>query len=101
MNKRAERITGGILKYKGRDFAVLCAVEEMAELSKALLKNINRGRDNARDVLEEIADVLLFLECIKKIYGFSDARILEHADKKIIEKWMPRIEKWKAEHDGD
>ncbi|MDR1025918.1 MAG: hypothetical protein LBL47_00830, partial [Lactobacillus sp.] len=41
---------------------VLKAVEEMAELQKELLKNVNSGKDNAEKILDEIADVYITLE---------------------------------------
>lgn len=75
----------------------LIAVEEMAELSKALLKNVNRGKDNVDDIFEELADVSNLLEFLKMIYNISDEQVWEYEDKKHVEKWRPRIEKLKRE----
>jgi hypothetical protein len=76
---------------------VLIAIEEMAELSKALLKNVNRGKDNRDDVFEETADVSVMLEFLKAIYNISDADLWEYIDRKHAEKWRPRVEKLKME----
>jgi len=85
------------LDLMGRDKCVLIAVEEMAELQKELLKNVNRGKDNADDLFGEVADVCLMLEYVKRIYNFSDAKIRDYQDKKTRKKWLPRIEKMKKE----
>ena len=97
MNKQTKQIVAKVLKYKGKDFAVLCAVEEMAELTKNLLKDINRGKGDMDEVFEEICDVYITLEYLKIIYGISDGRIWEYLNKKIPSKWLPRIEKWNSE----
>jgi len=96
MNERTKQIIADIQKYKGENFVILCAVEEMAELSKELLKNINRGKDNRDDIVEEVADVLVCLEYIKIIYGISDAYLYEFINEKMPKKWSAKIEKWKA-----
>jgi len=96
MNEQIKQIIADFTKYKGKDYQILCAVEEMAELTKALMKNINRQKDNVEDIFEELADVVITLEEIKIIYGISDARIWEYLNEKMPRKWHPRIEKWKA-----
>lgn len=47
------------------------AIEEMSELTKALLKR-RRGEDNADDILGEIADVQIMLDQMRMIYGHTD-----------------------------
>jgi len=71
-------------------------IEEMAELSKELLKNINRGKDNYDEIVEETADVIVCLEHIKLAYELSDNKLNEVLNEKMPRKWLPRIEKWKA-----
>lgn len=46
------------------------AIEEMSELTKALLKR-RRGEDNAEDVLSEIADVQIMLDQMRMLYGHT------------------------------
>jgi NTP pyrophosphatase (non-canonical NTP hydrolase) len=67
----------------GRDSQVMLALEEMAELSKELLKNINRRRDNIKEIAEELADVYVTLEGIENLYGVSDIEISGLMDAKI------------------
>jgi NTP pyrophosphatase (non-canonical NTP hydrolase) len=81
----------------GEKTIVLVAVEEMAELSKALLKNVNRGKKNLDEIFEELSDVSNMLEFLKMIYGVSDEEIWKYEDEKHTEKWRPRIEKLKME----
>jgi hypothetical protein len=96
MNPELGQIVRDIQQYKGKNFAVLCAVEEMAELSKELLKDINRHKDNAEDIFTEIADVCVVLEHLKIIYNAPDEKIWNYLNEKMPKKWLPRIEKWKA-----
>jgi len=95
MNKQTKQVIAEVLKIKGKNFAVLCAVEEMAELTKNLLKDINRGKDNMDGIFEEICDVVITLEYLKIIYGISESQIWAELNKKIPSKWLPRIQKWK------
>lgn len=44
------------------------AIEEMAELTNALMK-LARGRVTVPDVIEEIADVKIMMEQLSYIYG--------------------------------
>ncbi|MDR2269105.1 MAG: hypothetical protein LBD94_02880 [Rickettsiales bacterium] len=88
------------IELMGEKTIVLIAVEEMAELSKALLKNVNRGKNNIDAIFEEIGDVSNMLEFLKMIYGISDEKIWLYEDEKYIKKWKPRIEKMRAEKGG-
>lgn len=49
----------------------LVAVEEMSELQKEILKNINRGENNRDQIKEELVDVLIMLKQLTLIYGFQ------------------------------
>ena len=46
------------------------AIEEMAELTNALMKQ-DRGRNTEADVIEEIADVTIMMQQLAIIYGPS------------------------------
>ena len=54
----------------GTDVQILMVFEEMSELQKELCKNW-RGKDNAEQIAEEIADVEIVLAQLKMIYGIS------------------------------
>lgn len=56
----------------GKKAQVLTLLEEMSELQKEILKNINRGRDNVQEIAEETADVLIMLDQFLYIYGIQD-----------------------------
>lgn len=61
----------------------LVAVEEMAELQKELLKNVNRGYVNRDNVKEELVDVLIMLRQLVLIYDFNDKELNEINNKKM------------------
>lgn len=48
---------------------MLQVIEEMSELTKEILKNIARGKDNINQLIEETADVEIMLEQLKYCYG--------------------------------
>jgi len=52
----------------GTESQIRMAVEEMAELTNALMK-MPRGRATAPDVIEEIADVRIMMEQLSFIFG--------------------------------
>lgn len=51
----------------GKEAQTLMFFEEVAELQKELCKNA-RGKQNTREIAEEIADVEIMLEQVKMIY---------------------------------
>ena len=71
---------------------MLMVIEEMAELTKEILKNISRGKNNISEIIEETADVEIMLEQLKENYKISDAVAEYKADKiKLIEQ---RLNNW-------
>lgn len=55
----------------GRQSQLVICMEEMAELTKELSKNL-RGQDNELGIAEEVADVEIMLEQIKLLYGIHN-----------------------------
>ena len=47
---------------------MLQVIEEMSELTKEILKNVARGKDNINKLIEETADVEIMLEQLKYCY---------------------------------
>ena len=45
------------LRVWGKQQQMLQAIEEMSELTKEILKNVARGKDNLNELIEEAADV--------------------------------------------
>lgn len=61
----------------------LIAIEEMAELQKAIVKHIRQeSEENINSVIEEIADVQVMLEQLKMIFSCK-SKIDEIMDAKI------------------
>lgn len=58
------------------------AIEEMSELTKELCKNLFRGAENHKALIEEIADVTIMLEQLRLIYEAND-EVCEQMDRKI------------------
>ena len=58
-------------------------IEEMSELIKELLKDINRGKENREEILEEYCDVVFMLEQLKEIYGINNEEIEIQMCKKL------------------
>ena len=59
------------------------AIEEMSELTKELLKNTLRGKDNIQQITEEIADVTLMLEDLQVMYNIKQSDIDKIVEQKI------------------
>lgn len=66
----------------GKEHQLTVCMEEMAELTKELSKNI-RGLDNLPQIAEEIADVEVMLEQLKIIFGIRDS-VADVKDLKLI-----------------
>lgn len=60
----------------------LILIEEMSELTKALLK-LRRGKSAMNDVAEEMAHVLISVEVVRHILGISDVDLEKEACKKL------------------
>ena len=70
------------LLLRGQDVRINIALEEMAELTQALMK-YKRGEDNMQDIIEEIADCFVVLEGLKPTLNLDDSDIQEMVDSKI------------------
>ncbi len=57
----------------GKSSLILTLLEEMSELQKELIKNINRNKDNLDAVIDETADVEIMLAQMKHIYQIEQA----------------------------
>jgi len=66
----------------GRDSQLMMLLEEMSELQKEVLKNMNRNKDNVKEIAEETADVLIMLERLIYIYDIEND-VLKQAEFKV------------------
>lgn len=80
------------LKNWGKTAQMLMVVEEMSELTKEILKNINRNKDNLAQIIEEAADVEIMLGQLKCCYDIEQQIADYKADKlKVI---TQRLDDW-------
>lgn len=85
------------LKTWGKDAQMLQVIEEMSELTKEILKNINRGKDNLDEIVEETADVEIMLEQLKYCYDIEE-KVREYKAQKLlkIERRLDSLDQKKA-----
>lgn len=82
------------LKDWGKEPQMMQVIEEMAELTKEILKNINRKKENIAELVEETADVEIMLGQLKCCYGIEQKVADYKAEKiKIIAKRLEDFEK--------
>ena len=80
----------------GGQAQMMMVVEEMSELMKEILKNVNRGKDNLAEIIEETADVEIMLEQLKENYQIADKVEAYKSEKiKLIER---RLDDWDKTH---
>ena len=80
------------LETWGKEAQMLMVVEEMSELMKEILKNINRKKSNIAEIIEETADVEIMLEQLKENYKIAEKVEAYKKDKiKLIEQ---RLNDW-------
>ena len=84
------------LKDWGKEPQMMQVIEEMAELTKEILKNINRKKDNIAELVEETADVEIMLGQLKCCYDIEK----QVADYKIgkMQKIAKRLDDWEKEN---
>lgn len=84
------------LKTWGKEPQMLQVIEEMSELTKEILKNVNRGKDNISELVEETADVEIMLEQLKCCYGIAE-KVEEYKKGKLL-KIEQRLDDWDKNH---
>lgn len=60
------------LRVWGKEPQMLQVIEEMSELIKEILKNVNRQKDNISEIIEETADVEIMLGQLKCCYDIKN-----------------------------
>lgn len=83
------------LKTWGKEPQMLQVIEEMSELTKEILKNINRHKDNVAEIIEETADVEIMLEQLKCCYDIHNQ--VEEYKKQKLKKIDQRLDEWSAQ----
>lgn len=85
------------IKVWGKEPQMLQVIEEMSELTKEILKNVNRKKDNIDELIEETADVEIMLEQLKCCYGIK-SQVEEYKAGKLL-KIERRLDEWEKTHD--
>lgn len=85
------------VKTWGKEPQMLQVIEEMSELTKEILKNVNRKKNNIDELIEETADVEIMLEQLKCCYGIKD-QVEEYKAGKLL-KIERRLDEWEKTHD--
>lgn len=80
------------LKTWGKEPQMLQVIEEMSELTKEILKNVNRHKDNISELIEETADVEIMLEQLKYCYNIRK-EVEDYKAQKLI-KINKRLDDW-------
>ena len=76
-------IISDIVNHYNKEQQVMQSVEEMSELTKELIKNINRGKDNKEEIKGEIADVMIMMAQLIKIYELDEDEVIEEMQRKL------------------
>ena len=95
MNKEQEnKIYEEAIEFFGATSQKIMVIEEMSELIKELCKEL-RDRGNIECIAEEVADVEITLDQIKKIYNIND-RVAQYKDSKLS-RFATRMAELKAD----
>lgn len=79
-----EKILKRIIEKYGKHKQVGQAIEEMAELTIELNKNINRNKDNETEIILEIADVQIMLAQLVLIYDIDPEKLQGAVEYKLL-----------------
>ena len=78
-----------MITHNGSYYQKLKTIEELNELTLAIIQDTNKLKGNHFNIVEEIADVYVMLEQLKLIYGLSDEEIgfmVEYKIKRTLER---------------
>lgn len=76
----------------GKEPQMLQVIEEMSELTKEILKNVNRKKDNIAEIIEEAADVEIMLGQLKYCYNI-DKQVADYKAEKL-KTIAKRLDEW-------
>lgn len=84
LSEKYIKIIQDIINHYKKEDQVLQTVEEMSELTKELIKNINRNKDNETEIILEIADVQIMLMQLIEIYKIDGNKLLGAMEYKLL-----------------
>lgn len=77
-----KKVYDAAIAHWGADYQTLKAIEEMAELTKAISKDFYSVGGTTDELVDEIADVTIMMEQLRMIYGV-DRAVQDRIDYKI------------------
>lgn len=84
MEEKYIKIIIDIVERYGKEVQIGQAIEEMAELTVELNKNINRKKDNRTEIILEIADVAIMLAQLNLIYDVDSDELQGAIEHKLL-----------------
>ena len=78
------KIIQDIVNKYSKEEQVLQAIEEMSELTKELIKNINRNKQNETEIILEVADVEIMLAQLILIYDTDPEKLQVAIEYKLL-----------------
>lgn len=84
LSEKYIKIIQDIINHYKKEDQVLQTVEEMSELTKELIKNINRNKNNETEIILEIADVQIMLMQLIEIYKIDGNKLLGAIEYKLL-----------------
>lgn len=78
------KIIQDIVNKYSKEEQVLQAIEEMSELTKELIKNINRNKQNETEIILEVADVEIMLAQLILIYDIDPEKLQGAIEYKLL-----------------
>ena len=88
-----KKVIGDILKSETKGINCVICMEELAELQQEISKQL-RNKGDTYGLLEELADVYICLEMLKKMFNYSSDEIARAVDIKL-----DRFERRNEKHD--
>ena len=89
MTENEHKILEKAIRVWGKTPQLLMVLEEMSELQKEILKNLNRHKNNLAELIEETIDVEVTLAQLKIIYGIEDRVAQGFSEKiKVVESYL-------------
>ena len=77
-----KEVNRAVIEKYGKELQTFVAIEEMAELTKELSKDM-RGEKNRDQIIEELADVYICLDQLKIMHDISLNEIVTMMNKKL------------------
>ena len=78
------KIIKDIVNKYSKEEQVMQTIEEMSELTKELIKNINRNKENETEIILEIADVEIMLAQLILIYDIDPEKLQGAVEYKLL-----------------